>query len=194
MTDFVAAFIASFITIFVIMDPFASIPAFIAMTHRLDAAQARAAANKAIIIAAVLAVVFLFAGSALLDWLGITMNDFRIAGGIVLGLWGLEMVLGFSLGKESETEEGESVAVLIATPLLTGPGLLSSLVILSGEYGYMPPLAATLTACTLSWVLLVNARRLRDLVGDNVIDIFSKVMGHILIALAVSYVKGGLIG
>jgi len=58
----------------------------------------------------------------------------------------------------------------------------------------MPPLAATLTACTLSWVLLVNARRLRDLVGDNVIDIFSKVMGLLLIALAVSFVKGGLIG
>lgn len=190
MADFVAAFVSSFIMIFVIMDPFASIPQFLVLTRKLDEAQARAAANKAIIIATLLAVIFLFVGPAILSYLGITMNDFRVAGGIVLGLLGLEMVLGFSIGRDEAA--GDSIAVLIATPLLTGPGLLSSLVILSGDYGYAAPLAATMLAAFLSWILLINSRLLRRALGENIIVISSKVLGLMLLALAVSFIKAGV--
>lgn len=131
--DLLASFITSFITLFVIMDPFASLPAFIALTKGFNDSQRMKSANKAVLIAGILALIFLFAGTALLDVLGISLGSFRVAGGILLALLGLETVLGFSFNHHEKKRDLNAVAVLIATPLLTGPGLLSSLILLSSN-------------------------------------------------------------
>jgi multiple antibiotic resistance protein len=186
--------ISSFITIFVIMDPFASSPYFLALTQKMTREEAVAAANKAITIAGVIAVVFLFVGPYLLDYLGVTLDDFRVAGGIVLGLLGLEMVLGFSLSPPNVAHNWNAVAVIIATPLLTGPGLLSSLLILSNEHGYWTPLLATAAALFCSWVLLRESENVREKVGHRPIEVLSKVFGLFLLTIAVHYVRVGLSG
>ncbi len=193
MIDF-NALVASFITIFVIMDPFASSPYFLALTQKMTRKEAVAAANKAILIAGVIAVIFLFVGPLLLNYLGVILADFRVAGGIVLGLLGLEMILGFSFTPPNDAHNWNAVAVLIATPLLTGPGLLSSLLILSEEHGYLVPLIATVIALFLSWILLRESERVREVVGHRPIEVVSKVFGLLLLTLAVNYVRIGLAG
>lgn len=185
--------VASFITIFAIMDPFASLPPFLALTSGFPKAEAASVADRAVLIAGAVAALFMVAGPSLLDALAISLSDFRIAGGIVLGLLGLETTLGLSLRGEGKKSRGlDSAAVLIATPLLTGPGLMTSLVILNGENGVVPVGIALLCALAISWVVLRNAGRVRDAAGERVIMVFSKVMGLFLMAIGISFIRGGL--
>ena len=193
MGDFVSAVFVSFLTLFVIMDPFASLPAFFSLTKKCKEKEMKQTATKAVVIAGILAVVFLFGGLEILKVLSITLDDFKIAGGIVLMLLGLENVLNFTFSHGENKEEGlESAVVLIATPLLTGPGLITTLIVLSQTQGYVPVFAALIGALLLSWIILYNATLARKILGDRVITVFSKIMGLILIALGISFIKGGL--
>jgi len=191
--DLLVSFITSFVTLFVIMDPFASLPAFIALTKNFNDSQRMQAANKAVTIAGILALIFLFAGTALLDALGISMGSFRIAGGILLALLGLETVLGFSFNHEHKKQDLNAVAVLIATPLLTGPGLLSSLILLSSQFGYWIPLGAVVAALALSWLILHYSNVLKRVLGNQIIEISSKVMGLLLVGIGIEFIRGGLL-
>lgn len=194
--DLPSAIIASFITIFAIMDPFASIPPFLALTKDCKDKELVNVANKSVLIAGLLAAVFTVAGPPLLNALSITLSDFKIAGGIVLVLMGLENVmnLSFSNGHDKKKEGLDSAAVLIATPLLTGPGLMTSLVIMDKEYTLLPVMVSLFAALLISWLLLRNAGRARQIVGEKVIMIFSKVMGLFLIATGIAFIRAGFMG
>lgn len=192
----IAPILISFITIFIIMDPFASLPSFLALTQGHNKEQLAKIANKAVLIAGILALIFVFSGTAILNVLSITLSDFRIAGGIVLALLGLENVLGFSFSnhKGKQADSLDSAAVLIATPLLTGPGLISSIVVLVQEHSVYIVLVSLLAALFLSWLILRNAILAKNLLGDKIILIFSKVMGLLLIAMGIAYIRAGLLG
>ncbi|HSB47832.1 MAG TPA: MarC family protein [Candidatus Bilamarchaeum sp.] len=187
--------IVSFITIFAIMDPFASLPPFLTLTAKCSKEESRSVADRAVLIAGAVAFVFAVAGPSLLSALAITLSDFRIAGGIVLALLGLETTLGFSLSGHGQKSGGlDSAAVLIATPILTGPGLMTSLVILGNERGLLPVGIALACALLISWLVLRNAGKVRSLVGERVIMVFSKVMGLFLMAIGISFIRAGLMG
>lgn len=188
----VEEFVYSLVTLFVIMDPFMSLPPLLSITKNFSEEKRRVAANKAIVVAGVLALAFLLAGPLLLQYLGITLSSFMIAGGIVLGLLGLQMVLHFSLS-QPEKDAGAAV-VLIATPLLTGPGLLTTLVILNGQHGFAVTVAALVVALAAAWIVLSNASRIKSFIGDQVIEIVSRVMGLMLVAIAVTFIQKGLAG
>ncbi len=187
--------VVSFVSIFIIMDPFASLPPFLAFMRRCKDADIKDTANKAILIAAALAVIFIFSGVEILKILSITLSDFKIAGGIVLVLLGLESVLNFSFSNHKNEGGGlDSVAVLIATPLLTGPGLITTLVVLVDDFGLAPVLIALTLALLLSWLILRNAISLKNVLGERFILILCKVIALLLIALGVSYIKSGILG
>lgn len=188
-----SSIIFSFVTLFVIMDPFPGIIPFLNFTKGRSDHEKKICATKAATIALILALVFLFAGPYLLNALKITLNDFRIGGGIIIALLGLETVLGFSF-HGNKKENIEDIAALIATPLLTGPGVASSLIILSQENDVINILIALLGAVFLSWLILINSIKLRNIVGDRVIHIAGKVMGLLLLALGISYIRAGLSG
>ncbi len=193
MSEFLSATFVSFLTLFVIMDPFASLPAFFSLTKGCKEKKMKQTATKAVVIAGILAVIFLFGGLELLQILSITLADFKIAGGIMLMLLGLENVLNFTFSHSSNKEEGlESAVVLIATPLLTGPGLITTLIVLSQTQGYLPVLIALVGALFLSWIILYYATNARKILGDRIITVFSRIMGLILLALGISFIKGGL--
>lgn len=188
------AVIASFITIFAIMDPFAGLSQFLAFTKNCKNNEAKKVATQSVIIAGILAVVFLLAGPFILSALSITISDFKIAGGIVLALLGIENTLNINFIKENKKDGLDSMAVLIATPLLTGPGLMTSLIILNKENGIVPVMIALFASLLLSLAILQNATNVRDKVGPRTILIFSKVMGLVLIALGISFIRTGISG
>jgi multiple antibiotic resistance protein len=187
------AIIASVITIFAIMDPFASLSPFLAFTKNCKNAEAKKVATHAVVIAGAVAIVFLFAGPFILNTLSITLSDFKIAGGIVLVLLGIENTLNIQLTKENKKGSLDSIAVLIATPLLTGPGLMTTLIILDKENGVVPVVIALVISLILSLVILMNATNVRDRLGSRVIVIFSKVMGLFLIALGIAFIRTGIL-
>lgn len=186
-------FVYAFIALFVILDPFASIPPFFGLTRKMSDDQRKHIARKAVLVAGILAALFLVAGSSLLGTLGISLSSFKVAGGIVLGLMGLETVLNMHFGGASKPDQ-DSVAILIATPLLTGPGMISTIIVLSQQVGQVTTGLAALVALLLAYAILYLAPLLRKAVGDKTIEAFSKIMGLVLLALAVEFIRTGLAG
>ena len=191
--DWLSALLYSSVALLAIMDPFLSLGPFLSLTRKFSDAERRASADKAIEVAGFLAVFFLFAGPFVMGVLGISFESFRVAGGIVLGLLGLEMVFSFSISKRAANAGKDGVAVLIGTPILTGPGLLTVMILLAEQHGVFITLAALLAALAASWALLRQASAINRAVGPSVVEVFSRVMGLLLLAMAVEFVRLGLL-
>ncbi len=193
MGDFFSSFLFSFITLFVVMDPFSTMPVFISMTRKFSETERTATVTKATVVAGVLVFLFLFFGTSLLDVMGISVESFQIAGGLVLGLLGLQLVLDFSLGKENAAQTS-SVALVIATPLLTGPGVLTAVILLNAQQGLVVTGAAALASLAASWLFIRYSYAFKRALGergDNFMHILSKIMGLLVVALAVEFVRKG---
>ena len=121
---------------------------------------------------------------------GVTTPSFRMAGGIVLLLMAIEIVFGIGIMHQGE----QNVAwVIVASPILTGPGVITTAIILTTNYGYITPLFAGVISLVITWGLLRNAATMVRLVGNNVIDIFSKVIGLFIAAMGIEYIMRGAI-
>jgi multiple antibiotic resistance protein len=112
----------------------------------------------------------------------------------VLGLMGLETILGFLQFNGHKTKDHDSIAVLIATPLLTGPGVITSTILLSHHVGTLVTAVAAFASLFLAFVILHFAPRLHMILGDKTINVFSKIMGLMLLALAVEFIRKGILG
>ncbi|MDH7508055.1 MAG: MarC family protein [Methanomassiliicoccales archaeon] len=174
--------------LFFIFDPFASLPIFISLTKNFSEEDKIRSANKAVLVAGILFVVFVLVGRELLSFFGVTTSGFRIAGGLVLLLMSLEIIFGVNLTRTSD----QNVAwVIIATPILTGPGVITTAIILTTNYGYFVPLIGGLFALAITWILLHNAVIITRLVGSNVIEITSKIIGLLIAAIGIEYIMRG---
>ena len=183
----------TFITVFIIMNPVLSIVPFLSYTERSSEKDRKSCATKAVTIAGIIALLFLFLGPFLLSLLHITLKDFKLAGGLILALLGIETVLGITLGNHNKNEKNHlnDVAVLIATPLLTGPGLVTTIIVLSNDNGLLITALSLLGALFASWLVLLNSISINKLFGNQTLHVVGKIMGIILVALGVSYIKGG---
>ncbi len=174
--------------LFFIFDPFASLPIFITLTKSFSDEDKMKSANKAILVAAILFVIFVFVGKELLAAFGITTAGFRMAGGIVLLLMAIEIVFGMTIMRQGE----QNVAwVIVASPILTGPGVITTAIILTTNYGYITPLFAGAISIVVTWGLLRNAAVIVKLVDNNVIEIFSKIIGLFIAAMGIEYIMKG---
>jgi multiple antibiotic resistance protein len=175
--------------LFFIFDPFASLPIFISMTKNADDKEKLRSANRAIIVAAILFIIFTLIGTNLLGVFGISIDAFRIAGGLVLILMALEIIFGFSFTSKGETDVAW---VIIATPILTGPGVITTSILLVAAVGVWATLLAGVIALVITWGLLRNSIYIVRKVGPNVIEIFSKIIGLLIAAMAVEYILKGV--
>jgi multiple antibiotic resistance protein len=188
---FLSDTLKSFIALFIILDPFLGLSVFIAITQHTDAKERAKQASVAVGVAFGLLILFLFAGIALLNLLGISLPSFVIAGGVILLLLGIQAVLGSSF--ERKAADNKAAAVIIGTPLLCGPGAMTTVVILSNQYGYWPPIIASIVAMAITWFMLYYSHRICDFLGERLIQVMSRVLGLILAALAAEYIKKGIL-
>jgi multiple antibiotic resistance protein len=187
--DMISILIHTSSLLFFVFDPFASIPIFITLTKDLDKNERKKSANRAVMVAGILFILFVLFGNALLSFFGISLASFKIAGGLVLLLMSLEIILGINMTR-SQSEVGW---VVIATPILTGPGVITTAIVLTSKYGCATILVSGAIALLLTWILLRKSELLIQLVGKTVIDIFSKVIGLLIGALAVEFVMDGIV-
>jgi multiple antibiotic resistance protein len=190
LSNMYAEILMSFITLFIIIDPFMSVLFFISEFKNKSIKEKNKAILTAIIVAAVLLVVFLYTGLYILNALKISFSGLRIAGGLILLVMGITTVLGIELG--GKREKVTSAAILIGTPLLSGPGALTTIIILSKDYGYTIPLIAALLVILVSYIMLKGSFLFEKIFGKDVILIFSKVLGLLLAALAVDFIYLGV--
>ena len=182
--------VKAFFAIFIVMDAFGNLPIFQALTNKLSSKEKKSNVNNAVVIAAVILLVFLFFGALILEYFGISIGSFKIAGGIVLLILGIKFALGLRF-REERAKKYELAAVPLATPLITGPGVMTAVIILVNEFGYLVTLIASLLNLFVTWIVLRNTELLFKVFGRQGSDVIARLFGLILVALAVEFIRRG---
>ncbi|MCU0631121.1 MAG: MarC family protein [Methanoregulaceae archaeon] len=192
MTDTISAIIYSFGALFVILDPLLSVPIFTAMTKGQSQAEINRQALIAIAVAGFLMYIFLFFNFLIFDVLRISLPSFQVAGGILLFILGMQMSLGIDIGKSKD--HSKTVAgVVIGTPLLCGPGAITTVLLLSNDYGILVPAIAIGLSLLATFLILKYSAYIQKVLGDCVTDIMAKVLGMLVAAIAVKIIVDGII-
>jgi multiple antibiotic resistance protein len=190
-------------SIFFLVDPFAAIPSFIAITMGADAARRKRMAFRAALTCFIALTSFAVAGQLIFKMFGITLPAFEIAGGLILLLIGVDMLQAKrSLTQESSSETEEAAEkedagiVPLGIPMLAGPGAIASVMVLVGQvkgHGEMiAVLAAIAVTAVASYFVLVGADQVRRVLGETGIRILVRIMGLLLVALAMQFFVNGL--
>lgn len=195
----------TFVTLLVVVDPVAVLPIFMALTRGQSAKRRRETARRAITVATSVLLVLALTGDSVLKLLGIGLPAFRIAGGLLLFLLSIDMVLARQSGLRSATpdekEEAEAafeIAVFpLGIPLIAGPGTMTSVILLtSGASGDLVQhaivIAMLLLVLALSLATFIFASPLMDRLGVTGVNVIGRVFGIIVAALAVQYVIDGV--
>jgi len=194
--------ITSFVTLFVVIDPLGLIPLFIALTQGMVPDRRRAVGLRACMIAAVLLTLFGLFGQKLLDFVGISMPAFRIAGGILLFLTALDMLFERRTqrreGQMPDADHDPSVFPL-AMPLIAGPGARAAMILLVGQsgpgwQGTALVLGLMLGVIALIFVLFLAAGPIERALGRTGTMVITRLLGMLLAALSVQFVIDGIIG
>jgi len=193
MADLPGALIYSFSALFVILDPLLSVPIFTSMTQGQSSSELNRQALIAVAVAGFLMYLFLFFNFFIFDTLGITLASFQVAGGILLFLLGLQMALGIDIGKTKE-HTPTAAGVIIGTPLLCGPGTITTVLLLSEANGMIVTAVAIALVLAATWIVLRFSFQIQKLLGNTVTEILAKILGMLVAAIAVSIVADGIIG
>ncbi len=191
-------------SIFFLVDPFAVIPLFLAVTSDSSVAERKRVALRATFTCAIILCAFALAGSLIFKLFGITLPAFKIAGGIILLQIGVDMLQAKQSGQRStpeETQEGtakEDASIIpLGMPMLAGPGAISTVMVLIGEshtaWRRGVVYAAILVTSFAAYLVLAGAGRVRRYMGETGIRILMRLMGLLLVALAVQFIANGLI-
>ena len=199
-----ALFVKAFAALFAIMNPFVALPMFLSLTHGYDQAKQRRVGLRAAGYSAILAAIVLVAGAGVLGFFGISVNDFRIAGGIVLLMIGLGMLngtgssahTGTSAEQEHQAGANDVSFYPMAFPMIVGPGTITTLVLLPGDgnFGnYLTVGAALALVILMLGVVLSFAAAIGHLLSQELRVIMTRLMGMILAAIAVQMVVAGML-
>jgi multiple antibiotic resistance protein len=192
-------------SVFFLVDPFAALPTFLAVTAGADKRRRRAIARKASITAFVVLSAFAVAGQYIFRMFGITLPAFEIAGGVILLLIGLDMLNAKRSATQETGPEAEAAAVKedagivpLGIPMLAGPGAITSVMVLVGQaQGHWAMMAAILGAIFVTalvcFLVLGNSDRVASMLGETGIRILIRIMGLLLVALAVQYFVNGMV-
>ncbi len=165
--------------LFAIIDILGSIPVVISLRNKAGHIQS----EKASLVALILMIIFLFAGEALLNIIGLDISSFAIAGSFVIFIIAMEMVLGIDFFKE---EVPESVSIVpLAFPLIAGSGTLTTLLSLKSEYATQNIIVGITINMVFVYIVLKNTVRLEKLFGTTGLHILRKAFGIILLAIAI---------
>jgi multiple antibiotic resistance protein len=178
----------------VIFDPLASFVIFHATTHHLDSRERNRIATYAVLIALILSYTVLLFGQSFLVAFNITLSDFKVACGLVLGLLGIQMALGKTLGnlEEYKDKTGYGIAAIIGTPLLTGPAAISTIIVAGSDYGIPVTAMAIAVVLALTALLFYQSALIHRLVGETPTRVITTFLGLITIAWGVKFIREGL--
>ena len=203
---FLDIFIPAFVTFFVAIDPPGVAPIFAGLAEGRDSAFKRRMALQSVFAALVILVIFAFAGEPLLSNLGITLDAFRVAGGVLLLLIAVDMVFEKQTKRrraradkfsEQHADEEDFSIFPMAVPMIAGPGAITALLLFMGNYagdalaqGIV--IGTLVSVLLLTFVCLIGAAKITEWVGPAVTAAFTRVLGIILAALAIQYIFDGV--
>lgn len=180
----------TFIPVFVAIDIFVVLPIFISITEDMSKAKRLAVVRESILTAVVVSLAFVAMGEAIFRVLGITADDFKIAGGLVLLVFAILDVV--SHNEERRRPAGRMGIVPIGVPLIIGPAVLTTLLVLVDHYGILPTVMALILNLIIVYLSFVKAEAIIKLFGRGGIIAISKIMAILLASIAVMMIRLGV--
>lgn len=182
-------FLLTFIPIFVAMGALSNVPIFIALTEGLERKEKRRVVRDSLITASLIIIAFLFIGKGIFIILGITVSDFLVAGGILLLILAIQMLLQ----DEEIKKHLQTVGVVpLGTPLIAGPAVLATTLILIDAYGLLPTIAALLLNIALTALIFAKSNYITRILGGGGTRAVTKITGLLLAAIAVMMLRKGI--
>lgn len=200
MTENIAFALLCFTSFFSLMNPLGVMPVFITMTSNLEVADQRRTARKAMIAAFLTLLAFAFSGQLLFNFFGISVNSFRIVGGIIFFQMGADM-LQARLGKvkvpKHEIEEyvADISITPLAIPMICGPGCISNAIVLMEDAISIEQQAILIgiisLVCLLTYIILFSSTKISTFLGETGNNVLMRLMGLILMVIAVEFFLSG---
>lgn len=192
--EFGASALSAATVLLFVMDPFGNVPTVLALLEKVDPARRRRIIARELLFALGVLLLFLFAGQAILDFLGLQRESVTIAGGIVLGIIGLRLIFPRPEGLMGSTPEGEPFLVPLAIPLIAGPSAMATVILMArtapeamGRW-----IGAVLLAWSITAAVLLFAPTLYRILRERGLSAVARLMGMLLIMIAVQMVLNGL--
>ncbi|HEY3363217.1 MAG TPA: MarC family protein [Methanosarcina sp.] len=204
ITENIGFFIYTFTSVLVVVSPISGVVTFISLTSKMTHEEKNQIAKKSVTLACVIAIFFAIAGNIILNLFNVSVDSLRIAGGLLLFSIAFDMmharISGESITEEeiSQSQEREDIWVFpIGLPLLTGPGVISTVIVMMGSTENIHQKILILVSIILTFIICLYiflfSRRIHKLIGYNGMLVFSRLMGLLLAALAVSLTSIGII-
>ena len=192
-----------FISVFLITDPFANIPIFMSFLHQMPREERMKTIRKSHAIALIAFFLFSFFGLAIFEYLAIELFSFKIAGGLLLMVISFEMLFGIKTrtemtpNEQQTAEEKDDLAITpLAIPLITGPGAITTGIVLFSRtrtnFQAFEFAIASIAAFALGYILFTQSDRITKIFGVIGMKIATRVMGLLLMSLAVQFVVNGV--
>lgn len=192
--------LTAFGLLFVMINPIAVAPVFVAVTNGMNARQRRATLTRAVIAAFLVALFFLFVGRAFLSYMGVSVEAFSISGGILLFAIAFSMLMGqrspIQLPLSGQTDNDVAIFPL-TIPQLAGPGTIATILLLATQAGTDWARLGVLTGVIafiylIAWPIMFTAERVMNRLGEGSMHIITRILGLVLAALAVQFILNGI--
>jgi multiple antibiotic resistance protein len=190
--EWLGVYIQGFVILFIIFDPIGNMPLFHSFTTSFSEDSKRRIVNRSVLIALLILVFFAVGGLFVFNIFKISIDDFMIAGGVLLFILSVEGLLG---REEARWMNREDIAVVpLATPLMAGPGAIYTVIyLMQPPYGPAVAFIAMIGNVVVQWLLLVYSDKVLRLIGNTGSTIISRIMAFILSAIAIGMIRQGLI-
>jgi multiple antibiotic resistance protein len=181
----------AFVPIFVAVDVLGMLPIFMSLTHAISKTQKEKLIRQSTMTALLVAISFLMVGKLILLWLGVTISDFLVAGGAILFIISIRDLLSY--GKAARIPDETAGVVPLAVPLIVGPAVLTTSLILLNSFGIFPTLFSLVANILLCGVILHFSMTLSKVLGKTGSHTLSKISSLLLAAIGVMLIRRGVL-
>lgn len=201
MNEVVSFGILSFTSFFTLINPLGTMPIFMTMTADLDPIHRTKTAQKASVVSFVTIIIFAFSGQLLFNFFGISVNSFRVVGGVIFFLMGMDMLqarLGKVKLKDSEVKSyvNDISVTPLAIPMICGPGALTNAIVMMEDANSLNKKIALIIAVfvvlIITYIILYSSSRIIKILGETGINVMMRLMGLIVMVIAVEFFFSGL--
>ena len=189
MDNFLRALPNTFIPLFVAIDIFAVLPIYLSLTEDMSHGQRETVLKQSVFTALIVGMAFIVVGEAVFSLLGITEADFKVAGGLIIFVFA---VLDITRQNRRRQADGATGVVPIGVPLIVGPAVLTTTLVLVEHYGILPTIISLVLNLFIVWVSFKSGKAIVKALGKNGILALSKVMALLLASIAVMMIRLGL--
>jgi len=189
MPEIIQALPLTFIPLFVAMDPFGMLPIFTSLTGEMSIEEKKKVIKYSVLTAMVISIGFALIGDIIFSIIGITVDDFKIAGGLLLLVFAIIELI--KRGGEHVTPQDVGV-VPLGVPLLVGPAVLTIMIVLIDNHGLIPTIFSLIINLVIVYAVFTAEQRITKIIGRNGLIAISKIVALLLAAIAVMMIRIGI--